>query len=137
MGYTHYFRRDFSQASNSSSSYDAFTDGVKNIVKHADVPVDVSITENYVRVNGVGADGHEDFYWTKLADTGFNFCKTAEKPYDAVVTACLLWLKECYGEAVTISSDGYWHEWLPGRRLFAEAFDYNAEFPFVEEKVVS
>jgi len=113
MGYTHYYERKI-DASNSP-------------------------------FNGVGDDSHETFAWQKIcsmqpewrkAETMFfDFCKTQEKPYDAAVTACLLWLKECYGDAVKVSSDGTWQEWRDGRDIFNAVFGYDASSPFVEEKV--
>lgn len=48
--------------------------------------------------------------------TGFNFCKTARKPYDAAVTACLLIARDFFSpEELRISSDGSWREeWTKG-----------------------
>jgi len=42
----------------------------------------------------------------------------------------LLWLKDCYTDAVEISSDGYWSEWYDGRDLFRTVFGFEAEAPF-------
>jgi len=41
-----------------------------------------------VTLNGLGEAGHEEFVFP--GEVGFNFTKTAGKPYDEVVTACLL-----------------------------------------------
>lgn len=40
------------------------------------------------------------------SETGFQFCKTARKPYDTAVTACLLLAKHHFGSAIEITSDG-------------------------------
>ena len=83
-----------------------------------------------VRLNGYGEDSHESFVWEKVCpepqdwvkDGGyFDFCKTNRKPYDVVVTALLLAVRESYGDAVRISSDGGFFDWKDGVRLFEEA----------------
>lgn len=45
---------------------------------------------------------------------GFDFCKTARKPYDDVVVACLCVLAET---GLSVSSDGDHDEWEDGRKL--------------------
>lgn len=47
----------------------------------------IADTERGIKVNGVGELGHELFYIRRKSYDGF--CKTARKPYDAVV-ACIL-----------------------------------------------
>ena len=156
MGYTHYFQRKI-DASNSPEAYDRFRHGAEKIILEAQAR-GITIadgfgdnagywenTESRVAFNGLGENAHETFAWEKICPMQpdwrraepmfFDFCKTQEKPYDAAVTACLLWLKECYGDAVEISSDGTWQEWRAGRDIFHAAFGYDAPVPFVEEKV--
>lgn len=153
MGYTHYYRRH-SDKSNSAEAYDRFRHGAERIIIECQAR-GITIadgfgekagywenTESRVAFNGLGADAHETFAWEAVSPTEpgarkwvFNFCKTAEKPYDAAVTACLLWLAECYGDAVEISSDGYWEEWRAGRDIFREVFGYDAKPPFVVEEM--
>ena len=48
---------------------------------------------------------------------GFDFCKTARKPYDEVVVACLCVLAE---SGLDVSSDGDAGEWEDGRKLAEE-----------------
>lgn len=72
-----------------------------------------------LNVNGKGEDGHETFsmrehFRQNLEPGNWNFCKTARKPYDLVVTACLIVLKHRLGDAFSVSSDGYKHEWIEG-----------------------
>jgi hypothetical protein len=68
-----------------------------------------------VKLNGKGELAHEDFilrehfsqnFEAASSMPGFNFCKTAQKPYDIVITACLAILKYRLGDAVRVSSDG-------------------------------
>ena len=47
------------------------------------------IGKDFIRFNGLGYDGHETFYFERES-SGFNFCKTNRKPYDAAVVAVLL-----------------------------------------------
>ena len=60
----------------------------------------------------------------------FDFCKTAHKPYDSVVTAILIRAKVIYGDLVSISSDGGWSEWQAGRNIYEAVFGEPAPNPF-------
>jgi hypothetical protein len=72
-----------------------------------------------LKVNGKGNDAHEDFTMREhfAENEGFNFCKTARKPYDMVVVACLAVLAHRLGDAFKVSSDGEANEWTEGVRL--------------------
>ncbi len=52
--------------------------------------------------------------WKDEDTYGFDFCKTARKPYDDVVVACLCVLAET---GLDVSSDGDHDEWEDGRKL--------------------
>ncbi len=80
---------------------------------------DPTITDNEIRFDG----GHETFVlkrkpiqssWRKDEDMVLNFCKTARKEYDGLVTATLLLAKHHLGDEITISSDGDAEEWAEG-----------------------
>jgi hypothetical protein len=109
-------------------------------------------TEFYFSINGDAeaftSDGrdlaHESFYWAGIPTQSewrkddpdfFEFCKTAYKPYDAVVTAILIRAKSIYGSCVRISSDGEWHEWQAGRDMYEAIFGEVAECPFERASV--
>jgi hypothetical protein len=109
-------------------------------------------TEFYFSINGDAeaftSDGrdlaHETFYWAGIPTQSewrkddpdfFEFCKTAMKPYDAVVTAILIRAKSIYGSCVRISSDGEWHEWQAGRDMYEAIFGEVAECPFERASV--
>lgn len=67
-----------------------------------------TVTKDVIRFNGKGEDNsHETFSVASNWDGSFDFCKTARKPYDIVVVACLAVLKHFCGNAVRISSDGF------------------------------
>ena len=76
--------------------------------------------------NGTAELSHEDFYladhWSNCFDRkfepkGFNFCKTAYKPYDVVVIACLITLQHYLGDLIEVGSDGDASEWVDGLEL--------------------
>lgn len=77
-----------------------------------DDPAKPVATERRIRFNGVGVLAHEPFAFDVDDDertergTAFGFCKTNQKPYDAVVMRVLIVLKWALKDAVTIRSDG-------------------------------
>jgi len=147
MGYTHYFRK-VSPTREDSRRFEMFAFGARRIIDYARTYDNIEIAdamgerldmfeinEDSVSFNGYGADAHETFFWNKEA-VGVNFCKTAYKPYDAVVTACLIHLKDVYGDAIEIGSDGDWSEWRDGATLYRNATGLTAENPFTQGAVV-
>ena len=125
MGYTHYWRTG--KRKPGKKNYNAFTaDCLKLIeIENASVPLNKSTLLEVesktcsITINGVGEDAHEDCYFPRTADQldEFQFCKTARKPYDIVVTAALCILQERCGKLVEVSSDGNAEEWEAGRAL--------------------
>jgi hypothetical protein len=129
MGYTHYWtiKEELPR-----EKFTKWTEGVKVIVETAieagirlgnglgkDTP---EISDTLIVFNGVGAFSHESF-GVSFDDVGFDFCKTAAKPYDAVVTASLIHAKKIFGDAIEITSDGEWFEWEGGQLLYETVFD--------------
>ena len=114
MGYTHYIKYDKGFTSENWSKFIKEAKGVFERAKKAGIeftgdfcgetiiPVDFSGDE--LVFNGVGDDSHETCAISKKGDE-FEFCKTARKPYDAIVVAIYV-LARKYGENVVISSDG-------------------------------
>lgn len=70
-------------------------------------------------INGSKEYSHENFVLREHfnQNRGLEFCKTARKPYDTVVVACLIVLKHHLGEYIEVSSDGYSSEWYDGLEL--------------------
>jgi hypothetical protein len=99
--------------------WQSFTSGVNSIIKASDVPLETEITDSRIVLNGIGADSHETFYIQK-GDIKWNFCKTAQKDYDEVVTAILILARYLFPD-FSLTSDGSWGEWRIGRELFAKA----------------
>ena len=122
MGYTHYWTL---KEPISADAFAKLQEGIKAIIETANeagISISDESTDGTIAFNGAGRDAHETFV-IQVGDTGFNFCKTAEKPYDAVVTASLILLKKELGLEVLISSDGGWHNWQGGRLLYETVFD--------------
>ena len=157
MGYTHYWRRP---QKNAGSAYmfgllaldakkiiaQAEQDGIR--IRNGHGEGEPEFNEAYFSINGdashyvEGRDlAHETFCWEGIPSISehrkdepetFDFCKTAYKPYDVVVTAILIRAKHIYGDCVSISSDGDWESifWAYGRKLYEQVFGEFAECPF-------
>jgi hypothetical protein len=57
----------------------------------------------------------------------FNFCKTAAKPYDLMVCACLLVYKHHSPDTIKLSSDGSKSDWLDAEQLVRDTLGYNVD----------
>jgi len=75
---------------------------------------------DFIAFNGRGeAESHETAWFDREGEE-WSFCKTAQKPYDTVVTASLVYLAARHGYVVT--TDGEAVDWLPGVKLARKAF---------------
>ncbi len=141
VGYTHYYSK-VGTSPDDSLRFEMFSNGARRIIEYAIANEGIQIadgmgeqlgqwqcTNETVWFNGYGPDSHETFNWS-IDSSGFEFTKTARKPYDAVVTACLIHLKDIYGDLVNIGSDGNWSEWQDGARLYRNATGLTASAPF-------
>jgi len=130
MEYTHYWRqqRDFTDA-----EWDQIKKAFGAIHEKSGVlltgpsgePNDPIICDDgRIEFNGVEDENndhaHETFIVEKIKTSGFEFCKTACKPYDDVVTGLLLYIDHAAPGAMSISSDGNMSgvDWETGRNLF-------------------
>ena len=156
MGYTHYVTRPVKNAG-SAYFYGKLALDAKKLCDYANAngirirngagEGEPEFTEFSFSINGdaegFSDDGrdlaHETLYWAGIPTLSewrkgesdhFNFCKTAMKPYDAVVTAILIRAKSIYGSCVSVSSDGDWQDWQAGREMYETVFGEVAECPF-------
>jgi hypothetical protein len=84
-----------------------------------------------VDLNGIGTNAGEPFVFP--GGMGFNFCKTGRKPYDEVVTACLLVARDHFPPSMlSISSDGSWDDWMGGAKLYTAVLGKPARNPMSE-----
>ena len=103
MGYSHYFNN----VTASDEQWGRFTGFAAAIVNDSKVPIDLKTDGGFICINGVAEeDQHEDLYIIKEGGGSSQFCKTARKPYDAVVCAVLHMYEYICGEGVHVQSDG-------------------------------
>ncbi len=132
MGYTHYY---YIKPTLDKKKFKAFAKDVQKLIENADVPLAFEcdqtdkkpqIDNEIVRFNGHGNDGHETFMLTRktkvirgldVKGMAFNFCKTACKPYDKYVTACLVLANWHFDKDIKVSSDGDIADWQEGIEL--------------------
>jgi hypothetical protein len=107
------------------------------------------IGSDLVHFNGTGTDAYEDFIFPGNTvsqnfdfphptgpEIGFNFCKTEYRPYDQVVTACLITARDFFPSSeLVIGSDGSWEDWQAGRTLYEATFHREPQNPLVENSL--
>jgi hypothetical protein len=84
--------------------------------------------EDLVSLNGSAASDED--YESFVLESGYqdSFCKTANRPYDEVVTATLLRAAEL-NPGLEVTSDGDWSEWEDGRALYSKVFKREPQRP--------
>ncbi len=120
---------------------------IRQIVEKSPVPLaggdgngKPQFEEGLVLFNGVNDDGHETFAFPTASDHRrdeddiFSFCKTAYKPYDVVVVACLAAAKDRLGDNIKVSSDGDRPDWDEGVALASEALGREIANPITDEE---
>lgn len=134
MGYTHYWTqtRDFTRDEWLQIRED-FEALLKDVEHVQGIPLANGIgepgtspefTDDKIWFNGVGDNSHETFALNRKrppkdpqlsAPRGWDFCKTARKPYDLAVTAALCYLTTVPDPAAfTAASDGHGRNFLDG-----------------------
>lgn len=132
-GYTHYFT--WNQKPNEAelkaciAEMGQIAEARKDILAGRDGPESpIILSPTNLDLNGRGGDEHEPFVFP--GDMGFNFCKTAYKPYDEVVTACLIVARDHFPPSVLgIDSDGSWADWQEGAKLYSSVLNRTARNP--------
>lgn len=151
MGYTHYWMqtRDFTpqeMGDIAGSLRRIIVEATCDIVgPMGDEGTPPTLTEEEIAFNGRDKNSHETFgfnakrelpYTGARADQlGIAFCKTARKPYDIVVTACLTLLQADYGFSVW--SDGDVDEWEAGVAFAEQALDRAFANPLIVEALLA
>jgi hypothetical protein len=123
IGYTHYWEP--TAAALTTTAFGRLSTAASKVAELSDVAICYEYDEpdkapvfkkEGIRLNGRGEDGHETFLLS-LGASGFDFCKTAAKPYDVVVTAILV-LADHFSEGrFNVSSDGTPEDWAEGLAL--------------------
>lgn len=122
MGYTHYWygNRPFTAAEWMNIQSDAHKllnpQPIKVLLEYDQPGTVPEIANDVIAFNGDGDEGHETFWFQREPDD-FQFCKTAAKPYDVLVTAMLIVSHKRAPDALRISSDGGIEDWADGLAL--------------------
>lgn len=139
MGFTHYWYI------NRNGNQEQWTEGIlaasrilQAVISEKTVPLANAYGEEGTQpefgddglyFNGVEDDAHESMVlpsvvaqveapdYRKDENPVFNFCKTARKPYDVVVTAVLATLRAYAPDCITVASDGGEYDWQEGVNL--------------------
>ncbi len=139
MGYTHYwYLNKKSEGANGIDEPTRFGEAIIDMEKIVsasrvllagwDGEGDPEVSVDEISFNGIGDAGHETFTFQRfgtqeerLAPLGaedkekdFAFCKTAQKPYDVVVVACLAVAAQVIGDGIEVSTDGESKDWEEG-----------------------
>jgi hypothetical protein len=127
VGYSHYW---IIADPIEGEAWQKFRDGAEAIIQiahDAGIPVHNASDSESINFNGTGVAAHETFVISQ-GDAEFDFCKTAQKPYDTIVCAVLIHLKAVLGDGVLIKSDGKWDEdWESAQLLYETTFDIQPE----------
>jgi hypothetical protein len=70
---------------------------------------------------------HRENFSTREANV-FNFCKTAQKPYDLMVCAVLLTAKYLSPDSIRLSSDGDEDDWQEAEQFVWNTLGYNVKY---------
>lgn len=144
MGYTHYWTQlrnfttdEWAEVVTDITEILTYTENLAGIPLAngmGDAGTRPTFGEDKLQFNGVGDDSHETFgigrkrvkTW-EGAQLGADFCKTAEKPYDVAVTACLCYLSSCFDPpAFSVTSDGKGRDFSAGLDLARQALPRKA-----------
>lgn len=123
MGYTHYWRQE-----DEIADWEGFCEDMEAIVEASDVALKrFDLEDSYMVLDAV--DGSESFYVTRFVepnnfgvDPAFNFCKTRRLPYDEIVCAGLLALKDRADVEVSSDGDLEGELWREGAVLYRRCF---------------
>lgn len=149
MGYTHYwtfkkapkgaatkteatYKKALIECQKVVKAYYAVNGGISGFTAHTKLG-----QYGGLAVNGKGEEGHEAFvmpehYNDNFERSSFGFCKTAQKPYDVVVVACLAVLKHRLGDLIEVRSDGYPSDWERGVNMASNILKRDISNPLGE-----
>ena len=125
MGYSHYFEQ---MKPAEPAAWQAICDDFRKMMATAllNQPLPIQrededggqplVDDTYIIFNGIGNNGHETMVLQRDGKE-FQFCKTARKPYDRVVTALLILADFHSPNTWLITSDGEPDDWQEGLEL--------------------
>jgi len=139
IGYTHYW--ELSNISQHSARWKTVIIDMSKIIAVSPVLLgdacgfnapSISATEVLFNGRHENDQDHETFHFP--GEGGFNFCKTASKPYDIVVTACLAAAKDIFGSEISVGSDGDPEDWVAGVALAEYVLGRSIANPIKDER---
>lgn len=120
MGYTHYFTQSKHASEEQWAAITQEFTAVALAAHQAGQPLPIQredddaspmlVDDSTIIFNGIGDDAHETMVLEREGN-GFQFCKTARKPYDRAVIALLLIANKHAPGVWQIGSDGDVEEW--------------------------
>jgi hypothetical protein len=126
MGYTSYWKGDTTCADN---VWAICLDELREVIKAAGIPLagghgtgQPVLDMVHICFNGKGEASHETFMISR-GKIEFEFCKTAQKPYDIVVCAALIILNH-HIPTLIVSSDGDGEDWKEAIELCKQTLGY-------------
>ena len=147
MGYTHYWYQKKSFTNEEWEHIQYFADRLtKSMEAQKTLGIEkkqsdhVRVTDRNIVFNGKQKYNldHETFCLEKdmilsehddPSKGAFNFCKTANKPYDKFVTAVLLIAHNIAPDTITLKSDGWRDEWEGGVKLVYDKLESRVFIP--------
>ncbi|KAJ5123140.1 hypothetical protein N7448_009237 [Penicillium atrosanguineum] len=150
MGYTHYYEVLDWESPEWKAAWPQLVKDAQTIIDAAGVAVcgatedeevvtpPIANEKDGIYIGGVDEDAYERFILVpNYEDVGsrFQFCKTARREYDVVVTCILLRAKMLAPNSFKLSSDGSWSEWKPARDVYQRIWpDASVECPFKDDE---
>jgi len=142
MGYTHYWTQTRNLSAGEmgqiAHALQAINDATDVLLAGWDGTGEPEMSFDTLGFNGCGDDGHETFRINAKRvlpfdgaprdRLGWAFCKTANKPYDIVVTAMLTYLVAKFD--FDVGSDGNADDWDDGVKLASKALGEIFTNPF-------
>jgi len=140
MGYTHYWRikKDISKRMFKKTSTEckkllnAINGKIKLCSQYGDDTKPI-FSDTEIAFNGVGDGSFEDFLFDGDRTTG-EYCKTAERPYDLLVTGVLIVAKVTMGERIKVNSDCDKADWQEGIDFVNKTLGLSVKFEDIVEK---
>ena len=153
MGYTHYFKHK----KTSKINWALIVEDCKKL--RVKLPKDIYIdgcsafpdpqfTDKKIYFNGTDKgftfeqrktgeypeNSHETFELLAEGSNGFCFCKTARKPYDLLVCACLLVYKHHSPATMDLGSDGDSEDWADAEKFVKDVLGYKVKYSEVNNR---
>lgn len=125
MGYTHYWKQTRDLAASEWAGIQHAADAIVERASAEGIRTAAIIDDTDLTLNGVDDDAHDDFVLGMYTPDELDFCKTARKPYDTVVTALLCYIATLDG-AYIIDSDGTSEDFAAGLGLAKRALPFLA-----------